>query len=237
MQNLSSPLGTTGWFQGTSDFPAYTAPDTSYIAADSRNVTGSGTISNWLLTPVLTIANGDTFNFWSRIRSDAVELPDRLELRLSKAGSSSNVGATANSVGDFTTLLLTINPTLVTGVYPKEWTKFTATISGLGPPATGRVGFRYYVTDGGPTGSNSSFIGIDGVQYCSSVSTPTNTPPIGSPTPTIGSPTPTATTTPPGNNRVYVPLIINAGASAAIQRLESASGADLMQQYRQISLQ
>ena len=37
---------------------------------------------------------------------------DRLELRLSTNGASTNVGTTTTSVGDFTTLLLTVNPLL-----------------------------------------------------------------------------------------------------------------------------
>ncbi len=65
--------------------------------------------------------------------------------------------------------------------------------------------------------------------------TATNTPV----TPTVANTpvTPTATTTLPANNRVYVPLIMMAGESAAIQRLESESGAKLAQQYGQISPQ
>ena len=88
-----------------------------------------------------------------------------------------NVGATATSVGDFTTLLLDINPTYTLTGYPNVWTQFTVTVSGLGSPTTGRLAFRYFVENGGPTGANSDYIGIDTVQYtCNQPPTPTPTP-------------------------------------------------------------
>ena len=48
---------------------------------------------------------------------------------MSTNGASANVGTTSTDVGDYTTLLLDINPTLVTGVYPVTYTQFTVTIS------------------------------------------------------------------------------------------------------------
>lgn len=234
-QNLSTPIGSTGWFQGSSAvFPAYSGATNSYVGADYNNVSGVGTISNWLLTPVLNLANGDTFSFWTRIPPTGTEYPDRLEMRLSTAGSSTNVGASNTSVGDFTTVLLTINPTLVTGVYPKVWTQFTATISGLATPTTGRVGFRYFVTNGG-MGANSDYIGIDDAKYCSPIlatatvpntatstaivptttaTSATTTTTATSTTPTVATttaivPTTTTTTTPTTiQSNVYLPLVI-----------------------------
>src|SRR5262249_24998598 len=87
--------------------------------------------------------------------------PDRLELRLSLNGGSTNVGATDLSVGDFSTLLLTINPALALGGFPENWALFSATISGLGGPTNGRFAFRYTVPD---TSINGDYIGIDTVR-------------------------------------------------------------------------
>lgn len=163
--NNSSPLGSTGWFQGNDAvFPAQTGAPTAYIGANFNNTSGTGTISNWLLTPEINLADGSTMTFYTRVPTGSI-WPDRLEVRMSTAGSSTNVGATATSVGDFTNLLLEINPTLVNGGYPEVWTQFTVTLSGVGTPTTGRLAFRYFVTDGGPSGSNSNFIGIDTVEY------------------------------------------------------------------------
>jgi GEVED domain len=169
-QNNSTPVGTTGWFQGnTAVFTAQSGAPNSYIGANFNNVTGANTISNWLLTPSVAIKNGDVFSFWTRTLTGPT-FPDRLQVRLSTNGASTNVGATNASVGDFTTLLLDINPTLIpTGVgsYPDVWTRYTVTISGLGAPVTGRMGFRYFVPNGGPAGANSDYIGIDNVVFTS----------------------------------------------------------------------
>ena len=167
-QNLSTTVGTTGWFQGnTTVFPAQSGPADSYIGANFNNTTGANTISNWLFTPNINMKNGDVFTFWTRTVSPAT-FPDRLEVRLSTNGASVNAGATSASVGDFTTLLLSVNPTLTTTGYPTAWTQYTINLSGLPAGITsGRIAFRYFVTDGGPLGSNSDFIGIDNVVYTS----------------------------------------------------------------------
>ena len=175
MQNNSSPLGATNWFQGTATnaiptpgpFNAFDGALNAYIVANFANTAGSnGTISNWLLTPVLDFGNAATLTFYTRkptIGPGQTDYPDRLEVRLSSNGASTNVGAPGNNVGDFTTLLLSINPTLVTNVYPQTWTQYT--ITGLPHNGQGRVAFRYFVTGAGPTGANSDYIGIDRVVF------------------------------------------------------------------------
>ena len=166
MQNNSQPgPGTTGWFQGNpTAFPAQSGAPNSYIAANFNNGTGTSTLSNWLLTPPVNLQNGAQLSFWTRTLTN-VSFPDRLQVRMSTNGTSQNVGATATSVGDFTTLLLDINPTYTLTGYPNVWTNFVVTISGLGGPVKGRLAFRYFVENGGPSGANSDYIGIDTVQY------------------------------------------------------------------------
>jgi hypothetical protein len=172
--NNSSPVGTTSWFQGNSaTFAAQAGPTNSYIAANFNATTGTNTISVWLLTPTrTTLKNGDVYSFYTRTTTGNV-YPDRLQVRLSTNGSSSNVGSTPTSVGDFTTLLLDINPSYATGGYPETWTQFTITLSGL-PAAgvSGRLAFRYFVENGGPTGANSNYIGVDTFSYTPASSTP-----------------------------------------------------------------
>jgi len=168
LQNNSVPGGTTGWFQGNPTvFPAQAGPTNSYIGANFNNTTGANTISNWLLTPVIEFRNGDVITFYTRTEPNAA-FPDRLQVRLSTNGASTNVGTGPTDVGVFTTLLLDINPTYVsgtTGGYPVAWTQFTVTISGLSAATNGRLAFRYFVENGGPTGDNSSYIGIDTFAY------------------------------------------------------------------------
>ena len=193
--NHSTTVGTTSWFQGNDAvFPAQggTLP-TSYIGANFNNTTGTNTISNWLLTPPVALAPGATMTFWTRTTT-ANPFPDRLQVRMSTNGASQNVGTTATDVGDFTTILLDIDPTYTVGAYPEVWTQFTVTIflPPAGPSVTGRLAFRYFVENGGPTGTNSNYIGIDTFQYNGACG-PTPTPGTPTPTPTI---TPTATPTP-----------------------------------------
>ena len=188
--NHSTTIGTTGWFQGNSAvFPAQGGAATSYIGANFNNTTNADTISNWLLTPPLTLQNGAVLTFWTRT-VDAPAFPDRLQVRMSTNGASTNVGTTATDVGDFTTLLLDINPTYTLTGYPNVWTQFTVTVSGVASPTTGRLALRYFVENGGPSGANSDYIGIDTLQTgdCGDPS-PTPTPTPGTPTPT---PTPHA---------------------------------------------
>src|ERR1700690_2848835 len=57
MTNNSSPIGTTGWFQGnTAVFDAQAGPPDAYIAANFNNAAFGGNISNWLMTPVLDLS-------------------------------------------------------------------------------------------------------------------------------------------------------------------------------------
>jgi hypothetical protein len=45
------------------------------------------------------------------------------------------------------------------------WTPFTITLPSVPVGSTGRIAFRYFVTDGGNLGDNSAYIGIDTVEY------------------------------------------------------------------------
>ncbi|MEX2114287.1 MAG: choice-of-anchor J domain-containing protein [Pirellulales bacterium] len=158
--NNSAPLGDTDWFQGnTGIFPAQAGPEDSYIAANFVNAQDGGDISNWLILPELLLDNATQLSFYTRTEIESI-FPDRLEVRLSTAGASTDVGTTASTVGDFSTLLLTVNPTLDPFGYPSEWTQFTVLLSSLPGPTSGRLAFRYFVPD---TLEFGNYIGIDTV--------------------------------------------------------------------------
>jgi uncharacterized repeat protein (TIGR01451 family) len=182
MQNNSDPLGGVDWFQGDPGaFPAQAGAANSYIAADFENVDLQGTISNWLLTPVLTLKNGTQLTFWTRkITETGPFYPDRLQVRMSTSGASTDVGSTATGVGVFTRLLLDINPTYSTSGYPMAWTKYTLTLSGVTGTTSGRIAFRYFVEDGGFFGARSNYVGIDTAAY---TCTPPPPPPPPAPPP------------------------------------------------------
>lgn len=182
--NQSSGIGAhpNGWFQGNVNaFPSVDGVTGEYIGSNFNAVDGvlggADVISCWLVTPVVTLENGGILTFYTRTTPDDV-YPDRLEVRLSTNGSSTNTGVGPTGVGDFSTTLLTINQNLQAGVqaYPLDWTQYMIVISGLPGPVTGRFAFRYFVTNAGPNGTNSDYIGIDEVVYTPNC---TITPPAG----------------------------------------------------------
>jgi len=169
--NQSEPINSAhpGWFQcpegGTQINPAHMGPENSCVASNFAAGTGTATISNWLVAPNRTFNNGDTISFWTREIIDN-PYPNRMQVRLSTSGTSTNTGGTSSTaVGDFTVLLLDINPDYKVGGYPFEWTEFRITISGLAGPTSGRFAFRFFCEDGGPSGNNSYIIGIDTLTY------------------------------------------------------------------------
>lgn len=158
--NNSTPLNTLhgGWFDGRpSVFAANSG--TKYAASNFQAGTGLATIDTWLMTPSRTLNNGDTLSFFTRTVNNPA-FPDRLILKMSTNGGSSNIA-------DFSTTLLTVNPNLTTTGYPAVWTQFSATVSGLGGPISGRFAFNYNAPNGGPSGANTDYIGVDDVSYTS----------------------------------------------------------------------
>ena len=193
----TASLATDGWQQTNQSAPVgastYTIPaapstafpagaqagtPTSYTLINFNSTTGSGTISNWLISPVVTIKNGDVISFYTQTTpyaaapTPANTFPDRLELRLSTNGAfTTNPSGGINGLGDFTTLCVEVNPNLDLTGYPDTWTQFTYTVTGLPTDTDCKFAFRYYVTNGGPTGANSNIIAIDTVSIDRALST------------------------------------------------------------------
>ncbi len=164
--NNSTVVGVTTVFQGNDAvFPAQAGTVTSYAGMNYNATTLTNTISVWLITPVRTsLQNGDGWSFFTRTSTGST-FPDRLEFRLSTNGAGCSPGTGPASVGDFTTVLATVNPTLAVGGYPETWTSVAGTLSGIGGTATGCFAWRYFVTNGGPDGTNSNYIGVDTFAY------------------------------------------------------------------------
>lgn len=181
VSNLSSPLGTTTWTQGTTNYNSYDGAPTDYYFANfnSAGATAPAGISNWLITPAVTIYNGAVIEFATKTIDQGAGqpnfAPDRLQLRMSQTGVTA-IPAGTTSVGSFTDLLLDINPNLNTSTvsavnngsvngYPKAWTVYSVQIAGVTGTVTGRFAFRYFVDDGGNGGLNSNNVGLDAVKY------------------------------------------------------------------------
>lgn len=153
------------YFQGNDGvFPAFDGDPTAYIGVNFNSTSGTNgteTISNWMILPSLMLENGSRITFYTRT-GDASNFPDRLEVRVSPDGSST-APANATDEGSYTELLLSVNENLDVGGYPETWTEFTAIVTGLSGVVDTSVAFRYFVTDAGPNGANSNYIGIDRV--------------------------------------------------------------------------
>lgn len=164
--NKSNPVGviTDGWFQGdTNVFTAETGSNNGYAGSNSNCTSGTGVISSWMITPTLSVQNGDIITFWSRtvLYNGASVYPDRMEFRMSTAGDNSVTPSNEYGVGTFTNNLTTINPSLDAYSYPETWTRYNIVVSGLSGLTDCKFAFRYFVTTGGPSGTNSNYIGID----------------------------------------------------------------------------
>lgn len=148
----------TDIFQGNpAVFAAFDGATDSYLATNF-NATAGSTIDLYIISPLITLENGDIITFYTRTGTGST-FPDRLEVRLDPTGTGTAPTALGN--GSYSDLLLEINPTLATGGYPETWQQQTITISGLAGPVTTRFAFRYWVTNAGPLGANSNYIGID----------------------------------------------------------------------------
>jgi uncharacterized repeat protein (TIGR01451 family) len=160
--NRSNPLGLTTVFQGNASvFVAFEGAATSYAAMNHNATTSTGTIDVWLISPLLALEDGSPFSFATRT-VDNPQFADRLEVRVSKNGSCSP--GIYPAIGDFTTLLLSLNGDLSPDGYPSPWLHLPLEVVDFPPipsSATGCIAFRYFVTNGGPTGANSEYIGID----------------------------------------------------------------------------
>lgn len=138
--NLSTPGGTTGWYQGdTGTFSSQSGAANSYIAANYNNAAEGGTISNWLITPTFSTAQAGTVTFWARGANDA-GFSDSISYGLSSTGSS-----------ETTTFALGAAVTLSGG-----WTQYTLSYGAGTLGSTARFGIRY----AGPA-DTSNYIGVD----------------------------------------------------------------------------
>lgn len=168
-KNLSNPRGSGVWYQDIGSFTAHSGSALSTITADFTAIPNNqtGTISCWLFTPEINFGNQDSLSFWANSFKGGY-YPDRLEVRLSTSGSSTHVGNDEFSVGDFSTLLYTINPNLEAQVFPEVWIFHAIKLAGkVSLGQSGRIAFRYFITDGGSRGYNGSTIGIDDFNYYS----------------------------------------------------------------------
>lgn len=184
--NRSADVGRTGWQNpdGLTGIPfvSWSGTGNGYLWSDYQATSGAAeTISNWAVSPVITMQNGDKITFYTRAQllafnGDSTDFVNRMQVRMNKT-TSLNCGD-AEDPGDFNVALLDINPfyyeflksqfnasnPIARQAYPHVWTKFTATVTGLNGPTQGRFAFRYF-TEGAGSNGRGSAIGVDSVAY------------------------------------------------------------------------
>jgi hypothetical protein len=164
----SAPTPPSLWTQGvtaTSNYAAQSGSSNSFAQVDfSSTAALNGIVSNWLITPELDFTNGGVFSFYARTFQGNT-FAEFIEVRQSNAGSSTNVGTTATSLGDFTTLVGSVGSLNDRSKdLPKSaWGLFTFNIAPTS--GSGRLAFRYYATDGGVNGVTGQYATIDTVNY------------------------------------------------------------------------
>jgi hypothetical protein len=147
----SGPQGVAAtWFQGNATvFSSFNGPTTGYVAANFQVVTGTNNIDSWLVLPDMDVVAGDIIRFRCRSVLNST-FPDSLSVMYNDLG-----GMLPESVGWV------------------ELGRFKASIDGNWEPKSfvaptqghsARFAIRYNVINGGPTGANADFIGIDALE-------------------------------------------------------------------------
>ena len=103
--NASSPVGSTGWFQGDQTiFTAQAGAPQAYIASNFNAAAAGGTLANWLISPTFSTQDAGFVSFYTR--ADIFEqFVDQLAWGFSKGGSSFSdftIGAPHTIGGDWT---------------------------------------------------------------------------------------------------------------------------------------
>ncbi len=141
------PAGTApNWFQGTGAFIAFNGPATGYVAANFNNVSGLNNIDLWLISPPVNGASGDTLSFYEQSPNGST-YPDSIRVYWASNGDTVPGSGSFVELGRFKTSTA------------GSWTERRFTLPSAG--ATGRFAINYRVAGGGPSGSNSDFVGID----------------------------------------------------------------------------
>ncbi len=132
--------GTTTTIQGSSTSPFPPFEGAGFVAQNYNGANGFY-INQWLITPSIAVAAGDTMSFW--YRGTGSTWPDSVAVKFSPTGGS--------TPADFT---VDWGKSLV----PATWTRKVFVI-----PTGGNVRFavQYLMYDGGPSGNSSDYWGMD----------------------------------------------------------------------------
>ena len=139
--NNSTAPGTS-WFQGNPGiFLAESGAGDSYAAANFLGTTGAtGTVSNWMITPQLSLDAFSVINLFARAAGDGFQ--DTLQVLVSTTGTAP---------ADFT-LVGTYSSSVDNGWVPLSFS------AGLASATQGYVALRYFVAD---VATQGNYLGVD----------------------------------------------------------------------------
>lgn len=146
------------WFGFTAY--SYTNNQNEYAYSSARSTNSLYSVSGWMITPVLSVKNGDKISFYTR-GDTVLPFKNRMQVRMAKTSSQKLGSSSALSTGYYSTVLFDINPTQSVNGYPTSWTKYEYTFSGLSENTDVRIGFRNYIENS----SQARGIGIDQFKF------------------------------------------------------------------------
>lgn len=141
----NSAAAANPWFAGNSGIFAAAEGDAgSYVAANYLSSgLDTGAISNWMITPEISLMGGETLSFFAR--TETADFFDGLNVWLSPTGSG--------STGSFSVSLLSI------AAAPAQWSQYSVLIPDLGGATSVRIAFEYAVGNA----LDANYLGIDSV--------------------------------------------------------------------------
>ena len=170
---------------------------TSDYTSAEANVKPS-TESNFLISPSIILQNGDKIIFYTRESDSISRWADRLQVCYNSLGDDFTNAGHGVDPGGFNQILLDINANYASGftigqpavspfdpdifyfpnnalAYPRQWTRFEATVSNLPAPFRTRFAFRHFVQYGGNLSNSTAYtvgdrgdvISIDSVAFVS----------------------------------------------------------------------
>jgi len=172
-RNQSAPEGSESWFDGYTpgstgqQFWPQPQAGAGYVAVTSTSTDFfGGTVSNWAILPDIPDQQaGDELRFYLLdMESSNVNI---LQVRYSPSGGTST-GSGPSAVGDFSQLLLDINPIPVGG-----WNLYSVPL-----PGGGRIALRYYIAGACNFTCFASYTGIDSLSVGVAPPPPCNLPPV-----------------------------------------------------------
>lgn len=154
----TGPAGTADpFFQGNpAVFTSYNGPDSGYISANFQVVTGTNDIDSWLVLPAQNLALGDSLAFFQRAPdSQTIYYADSMRVMYNPTNNPDPADPNWVELGRF--------QVDTAGWARRSYAVPTASTTGL-------FAIRYAVVEGGPSGANSNFVGIDAIVIFNNVS-------------------------------------------------------------------